>query len=182
MEQSTIREAVAVFDDAEKLEAAVSELQSNGVDRSDLSFLAHDLPAGGIPSDLRQAADDPATPREPVVSNTDLRQGRVLGTGLAATIAAFAAAGFTVATGGVGAAVAAAVVAAGGVGAASTLFGRRLADDQTSFLDAQLARGGVLLWVRTRNAASEQTVLEVLRRHSAHAYLHDLPAEAAPLH
>jgi hypothetical protein len=179
MEQSTIREAVAVFDDAEKLEAAVSELQSNGIDRSELSFLAHESPTGRVASDLPQAADDPATAREPVVSDTDLRQGRVLGTGLAATIAAFAAAGFTVATGGVGAAVAAAVVAAGGVGAASTLFGRRLADDQTSFLDAQLARGGVLLWVRTRNAAIEQTVLDVLRRRSAHVYLHDLPAETA---
>jgi hypothetical protein len=181
MEHSTIREAVAVFDDAEKLESAVSELQRKGIDRSELSFLAHDLPAGRIPSDLRRAADDPATPREPVVSDTDLRQGRVLGTGLAATIAAFAAAGFTVATGGVAAATIAAA-AAGGVGAVSTMFGRRLADDQTSFLDAQLARGGVLLWVRTRNAASEQTVLEMLRRHSAHVYLHDLPAEAAPLH
>jgi len=183
MEQSTIREAVAVFDDAEKLEAAVSELQSNGIDRSELSFLAHELPAGSVPSDLPQAADDPATPREPVVSDTDLRQGRVLGTGLAATIAAFAAAGFTVATGGVAAAtIAAAVAAAGGVGAVSTMFGRRLADDQTSFLDAQLARGGVLLWVRTPNAGSEQTVLDVLRRHSAHVYLHDLPAETARLH
>ena len=183
MEQSTIREAVAVFDDAEKLEAAVSALQSNGVDRSELSFLAHELPAGGVTSDAAQAADDPAMPREPVVSDTDLRQGRVLGTGLAATIAAFAAAGFTVATGGVAAAtIAAAVAAAGGVGAVSTLFGRRLADDQTSFLDAQLARGGVLLWVRTPNAGSEQTVLDVLRRHSAYVYLHDLSAETARLH
>jgi hypothetical protein len=180
MEQSTIREAVAVFDDAEKLESAVSELQSKGIDRSELSFLAHDESHGRLPGEIRQAADDPTTPREPVVSDTDLRQGRVLGTGLAATIAAFAAAGLTVATGGVAAATIA--VAAGGVGAASTLFGRKLADDQASFLDAQLARGGVLLWVRTRNSASEQTVLEVLRRHSAHAYLHDLPAEAAPLH
>ena len=40
MEQSTIREAVAVFDGAEKLENAVSELQSKGIDRSELSFLA----------------------------------------------------------------------------------------------------------------------------------------------
>jgi hypothetical protein len=137
------------------------------------------LPAGRIPSDLRQAADDPATPREPVVSDTDLRQGRVLGTGLAATIAASAAAGLTVATGGVAAAtITAAAVAAAGVGAASTLVGRKLADDQALFLDAQLARGGVLLWVRTRNAASEQ----VLRRHSAHAYVHNLPAEAAQFH
>jgi hypothetical protein len=182
MEQPTIREAVAVFDDAEQLEGAVSELQSNGIDRSELSFLADPSLAGQIPSDLRQAADDPGTPRGPVVSDTDLRQGRVLGTSLAATIAAFAAAGFTVATGGVGAAIVAAAVAAGGVGAASTLFGRKLADDQTSFLDAQLARGGVLLWVCTRDAASEQAVLKVLRRRSRHVYLHDLPAEAAARH
>lgn len=183
MEQSTIREAVAVFNDAEKLESAVSELQSNGIDRSELSFLAHNLAADRVPRDLWSAVDDPSTPRDPVVSDTDLRQGRVLGTGLAATIAAFAAAGFTVATGGAGVAVAAAAVAAaGGVGAASTLVGRKLADDQTSFLDSQLARGGVLLWVRTRDAATEQTVLEVLRRHSAHVYLHDLPTEAAALH
>jgi hypothetical protein len=116
-----------------------------------------------------------------VVSDTDLRQGRVLGTSLAATIAAFAAAGFTVATGGVAAAtIVAAVAAAGGVGAASTIFGRKLADDQTSFLDAQLARGGVLLWVRTRDASSERNVLDMLRRYSDHVYLHDLPAQAAP--
>jgi hypothetical protein len=67
----------------------------------------------------------------------------VLGVGLAATIAAFAAAGFTVATS-VGTVIAAAAAAAGSVGAASTLQGHKLADDQTSFLDAQLARGGVL--------------------------------------
>ena len=180
MEYPTIREAVAVFDDAEKLESAVSELQSNGIDRSELSFLAPSR-AGCMPGDPRQAADDAGAPREPVISDTDLRQGRVLGTGLAATIAAFVAAGFTVATGGVGTAIAAAAVAAGGVGAASTLFGRKLADDQTAFLDAQLARGGVLLWVRTRDAAAEATALEVLRRYSVHVHLHDLPAEAAAL-
>jgi hypothetical protein len=109
MEYPTIREAVAVFDDSEKLESAVSELQSSGIDRSELSLLAH-LYTGRLPSDLRRAAEDPATPREPVVSDTDLRQGLVLGTGLAATIAAFAGAGFTVDHRRVAAAVAVAVL------------------------------------------------------------------------
>ncbi len=178
MDYPTIREAVAVFDDAEKLETAVSELQSNGIDRSELSFLVHASLAGRPLGDLRQAADDPRTLREPVVSDTDLRQGRVLGTGLAATIAAFAAAGFTIATGGVAAAtIAAAAVAAGGVGAASTLLGQKVAEDQASLLDTQLARGGVLLSVRTREAATQASVLEILRRYSAHVYLHDLPAD-----
>jgi hypothetical protein len=177
MDAPTIREAVALFDDAERLESAVSELQSNGVDRSELSLLANTELAERSLCDIRRDAEDPRTPREPVVSDTDLRQGRVLGTSLAATIAALAAAGLTVATGGVATAtIVAAAVAAGSVGAAGTLFGRKLADDHASFLDAQLGRGGVLLWVRTRDMAAEQCVLEVLRRYSAHVYLHDLPA------
>src|ERR1700739_3128320 len=135
MDYPTIREAVAVFDDAEKLETAVSELQSNGIDRSELSFLAHASLAGRPLEDLRQAADDPRTLREPVVSDTDLRQGRVLGTGLAATTAASAAAVFTIATGGVAAATIAAAAVAGGVGAASTLLGQKVAEDQASLLD-----------------------------------------------
>src|SRR6202011_2503601 len=116
MEGSTIREAVAVFDDAERLESAVSALQSAGIDRSELSILAHTSLAETPVGDLRRAADDPRTPREPVVSDTGLRQGRVLGTSLAATIAALAAAGITVATGGTAAATTAAAAAAAGGG------------------------------------------------------------------
>ena len=181
MEQPTIREAVAVFDNAEKLESAVSELQSHGVDRSELSFLARAALTGRASGSLGLATGDPTTLREPVVSDTDLRQGRVLGTGLVATVAAFAAAGFTVATAGVGAAIAAAAVAASAAGAASTLLGRKLAEDQASFLDAQLARGGVLLSVRTRDAVKERTALDILRRYSLHVFLHDRPAESAAL-
>ena len=181
MELPSIREAVAVFDNAEKRESAVSELQSHGVDRSELSFLARAALTGRAPGSLGQDTGDPTTLREPVVSDTDLRQGRVLGTGLAATVAAFAAAGFTVAAAGVGAAIAAAAVAASAAGAASTLLGHKLADDQASFLDAQLARGGVLLSVRTRDVAKERTALDILRRYSLHVFLHDRPAESAAL-
>jgi hypothetical protein len=131
------------------LKGAVSALQSHGFDRADLSFLAHDALLERRSDHVQRLANDPATPREVVVSDTDLRQGRVLGTGLATTIAAFAAAGITVATGGVVAAAIAATTAVAGVGAVSTLVGRKLANDEESFLDAQLARGGVLLWVRT---------------------------------
>ena len=176
MKTATVREAVAVFDDPDRLENAMSDLQSNGIDRSNLSLLAHPSLAERLPARSRDVADDPATPRESAVTDTDIRQGRVLGTSLAALIAALAAAGFTVATGGVAAAtVAAAAVAAGGVGAVGALLGRRLGDDQEAFLDAQLAHGGVLLWVRTPDADAERRALGVLRRHSAHVYLHDLP-------
>jgi hypothetical protein len=172
-----IREVVAVFDDAEKLESAVSELQSHGIDRVNLSFLAHTSLAEPPPGDPQQLAEDPATPREPAVMDADLRQGRVLGTSLAATVAALAAAGFTVATGGVAAATAAAAAAAaGGVGALGALVGRKLGEEEQSFLDAQLARGGVLLWVRTPDLNAEQRAIDVLRHYASHVRLHDMPA------
>lgn len=163
MEIVTIREAVAVFDKPESLEAAVSDLQSHGVDRADLSILAPASPADG-----------PDAPREAMVSDTDLRQGRVLGAGLAATVAGLAAAGATVATGGAAAAaIAAAAAAAGGAGIAGTLIGHQLENQHNSFLDAQLAAGGVLLWVRTRDNAAEKAVLDVLRRYSSNVAIRD---------
>lgn len=182
-EPTKVREAVAVFDDPEKLEAAVSELQGRGFDRADISFVAREGMAGHVATpeaDMRRAGNDPATPRDAAFSDTDVRQRRVFGTSMAAVIAAFAAAGFTVMTGGVlAAAAAAAAVAAGGVGAAGVLVGREVESGQATFLREQLERGGVLLWVRTRDAAAEERACEILRRHSAHdVHVHEVAATA----
>lgn len=178
MRGPTIREAVAVFDDPERLENAVSELQSRGFDRADLSFLAPEALGEHPGATATRLAHDPAAPRVSVTSETDQAQSRVLGTSMAATVAAFVAAGFVVETGGVAAAAIAAVAAAGGVGAAGTWLGRKLAKDDEALLDAQLARGGVLLWVRLQDRSAEERAVEVLRRWSAQLHLHDLPAEA----
>jgi hypothetical protein len=168
-------QVVGVFDDAERLEKAVSELQSRGFDRAELSFLARDALIRDPHDTAQRLANDPATPRESVVSDTDLRQGRVLGTGLAATVAAFAAAGFTVATGGIAAAAIAATAAAAGVGAVSTLVGRQVTQDEESFLDEQLLRGGVLLWVRTPDPDAVRRAAEVLGRYSTQIYFPGTP-------
>ena len=42
----------------------------------------------------------------------------------------------------------------------------------------QIERGGVLLWVRLRDAEAEQRALDILRRHSAHD-VHAIPATAS---
>lgn len=177
----SVREAVAAFDDPARLEAVVSELQSRGFDRAEISLLAGEVAEGHGSrdySDTRHAADDPAAGRGPMVSDTDRRQSRALGTGIAATIAAFAAAGFTVMTGGATAlAVGVAAAAAGGVGTAGTLLGSgRVVEDS---LKEQLDRGGVILWVRTRDSAAEQRACDILRRHGGRdVHLHDLPASS----
>jgi len=56
------------------------------------------------PRAAQHLGDYPATPRGTAVTDTDVRQGRILRTSLAAAIAALGAAGFTVATGRVAAA------------------------------------------------------------------------------
>lgn len=118
-ETRTIREVVGIFHDADALNETITELTSAGVDRAEMSVLARDgLLEGGVAEDYdtaRQAAADPAAPREAVIADTDIRQGRTLATSMASVIAAFAATGAVVLTGGAAAAaIAAAVAAAGG--------------------------------------------------------------------
>ena len=123
-------------------------------------------------------ADDPRARHEAVVDETDLRQIRTLCTSLAAVLAAFAAGGFTILTGGAGAvAIGAAAAAGGGVGVASALLGRAAGEGQATFLREQLDRGGVLLWVRTPDAEAETRAVDILRRHAAHdVHVHEVPA------
>jgi len=62
------------------------------------------------------------------------------------------------------------------------MVGRELAKGEDSFLDAQLASGGVLLWVRTPDANGERRAAEVLRRYSTQLYVHELPTEWRSVH
>jgi hypothetical protein len=183
-EPTTMREAVARFDDPERLETAISALQSHGFDRADISFIARDgflgehVASGS--AGVRQSAEDATLKREAPVESTDLRQGRMLGTSMAAVVAAFAAAGFTIATGGAAALAMGLAAAAGlGVGAAGATLGMKADQSQHNFLDEQLARGGVLVWVRTRDAAAEGRALAILRAEGGtEVHLHDLPQTA----
>ena len=178
MDTQMVREAVALFDDPEQLEVAVSELHSHGFDHADLSLLAPEALGDRPVASARQLAQDPSTPRADPATDTDMRQGRVLATSMAATIAGFAAAGLTVATGGVLAAViAAGALAAGGAGAIGTIVGRKLDQNAAQSLDAQLARGGVLLWVHIHDAMRERAALDILRRHSTQVEVHEYPAD-----
>jgi hypothetical protein len=183
MAENTIREVVAAFDEAEALKSAVSDLQSHGFNRADVSFMARESITGHLAQGYdatQQAEDDPRARREAVTDETDIRQRRTLEISLAATLAGFAAAGFTIATGGatlLAAGVTAATVGAvGGVGA---LLGKAYGKSQETFLRDQLERGGILVWVRTPDAAAEERAQSILRQYSAHdVHVHEVPASA----
>jgi hypothetical protein len=180
---ASIREAVAVFHDPKALQEAVSDLQGHGFDRAEISFIAREGFSGQVAEDYREAGevkDKPDVAREAPTDETDIRQRRTLEISMAATIAAFAAVGFTVLSGGATAVAAGVgVVAAGGVGGLGALLGRLYGQGQERYVREQIDRGGVLLWVRTKDAEAERRALDVLRRHAAvDAHVHEVPAGA----
>jgi hypothetical protein len=91
-------------------------------------------------------------------------------------------AGATVAAGTVlisGGAIVAALVAATLVGGAGGIVGGLLAkwlgDSQTHYLQRQIEHGGLLLWVRTRDAKAEERATDILKRTSSRdVHMHDI--------
>mgnify|MGYP001818396261 CR=1 FL=1 len=178
---TTIREAVAVFDDEATLEAAIDDLLSTGFDRAEISLLAGaDTVEQALGHRFRKVAeveDDAGAPRTVYVSKEAIgdAEGALIG-GLL-YVGAVAAAGAVVATGG---ALAAAITAAALAGGTGGLIGATLAklvgDHHARHLQEQLDRGGLLLWVHLRDADHEDRALTILRKHSAHdVHAHDLP-------
>jgi hypothetical protein len=180
---SIMTEAVAVFLDAESFQAAIDDLLSVGFDHADINVLAHE---DTITSKLGPAhtstelGDDPDVPRIGHVPDETIgnAEGALIGAGVYVPAMfgglAVAASGGTLL--GVFAAAALAGGAGGLVGAA---LARYIGHEHAKHLDQHLQHGGLLLWVRTRDAAREKQALEILRRHSAHdVHLHQIPKRA----
>lgn len=179
--QETRSEAVAVFDDADSLQDAIDDLMRAGFGRSDLSLLAGEAAVerklGHAYKKVDSLEDDLSVPRTAYVapeSRGDAEGGLI---GVLVYIGATAAIGAVVATGGTLAAALAAAVAAGGTGG---LIGSALANlieaRHAAYLQEQIERGGLLLWVRTWDAERERQAVALLSRHSAHdVHLHRFP-------
>ncbi|MFO1067822.1 MAG: hypothetical protein U1E14_04780 [Geminicoccaceae bacterium] len=174
----TVREAVAVLDDAGKLEAAVEALKAAGFPDDAISLLADRATVEGKLGHayrrVEELEDDPEAPRASFVSSKDVIKREGLVASSVTVLPTLLAAGTVVASAG---AVAAAVI---GTALAGVSIGTALAHwmDQrhADWLEGQVERGGILLWVRTPDAAAEQTAIGILREHSAHdIHIHEVP-------
>jgi hypothetical protein len=178
-------EAVGVFDDSETLQAAVDELLSSGFDRAELSLLASERAVedklGHAYRQVEDLEEDTSVPRTAYVSAESVGDAEGGLVGALLYVGALAAAGSVVASGGSLAAAIAGAVAMGGAGAfiGSVLAGL-LGQERATRVEEQLKHGGLLLWVRTRDATHEETARRILARHSAHdVHTHALPAGPA---
>ena len=111
-----------------------------------------------------------------MVSEPDVRQGRTLAAGMAGVVAAFVASGATILSGGAALAAVVGAEVAGG-GAVALVEGAAGAVDhhRANFLRDQVRHGGILLWVKLREAGDEARVRAILSEHGAtHIDVHAL--------
>ncbi|UQR62391.1 hypothetical protein LRP30_37510 [Bradyrhizobium sp. C-145] len=181
----TISEAVGVFGSANDLQAAIDELLSSGFHRADLSLLASEeavnekLDSGF--ANARAVQDDPVVPRTAYVSPEAIgdAQGGIVG-GLAYAGATVAAGAVLISGGAMVAGIVAATLVGGAGGVIGALLAKWLGDNHAQYLQTQIDHGGLLLWVRTRDAKAEDRAVNVLKRHSSRdVHVHTLPQPAA---
>jgi outer membrane lipoprotein SlyB len=177
-EDAKVREAVAVMENVDSLETAVEELREAGFAADAISLLAGhatvERKLGRMYERVEDLEDDPAAPRTAFVSSrtVERREGMIMGS--MTTLPTLIAAGTVVASAG---AVAAAIA---GTAVTGALIGKVLASwmdkRHATWLEEQLERGGILLWVRTADEAEARLALEILGRYAAHdIHIHEIP-------
>lgn len=165
------REVVGVFDNAVALEAAIDELLSSGFDRADLSLLAStetvDAKLGRHYKRVEEIECREDVPRTHYVS-TDaigLAEGALVSS--LVYVGALVAAGAVVASGGsLAATIAGAALAGGGGGLIGVALANLVGKHHAQYLQEQLERGGLLLWVHAWDEAREARAREILKRNS----------------
>jgi hypothetical protein len=180
------REAVGVFHQLAPYQAAIDELFGAGFDRADLSLLASQKAVeeklGHAYTKVSELEDDDTVPRAAYVGDHSIAEARTGVIGGLAYIGAMAAVGVVVASGGgLAAAIAAAAIAGGGGGVLGAVGARFIGRDRATQLQAQIDKGGLVLWVRTVDASHEKRALEILGKHGGEdIHVHDLPLSEQP--
>jgi hypothetical protein len=118
-----------------------------------------------------ELADVPRAPRRAFVARDEVVSTLAGAAGILTFVGATAAAFSVVASGGALALAAAAAVAGGGAagGIGAVLFSRFLGREQSKEIEAQMATGGLVLWLRVRSAEQEERAQQILREQGGEA-------------
>lgn len=171
VELEDAREAVALFNDEDSLQAAIDELLESGFDRAELSLLGTEETLRSTFGDRFKTSaeleDFEGVPRSCYCSVESLgdAQGGIIG-GLVYVGAVAATAAVVVSGGTLGAVVAACVLAGGAAGAVGTYLAGLMGRARSRHIEEHLQHGGLLLWVRTWTPQDEKLATAILKNHS----------------
>jgi hypothetical protein len=176
-EQERTREAVGLFDNISALQEAVRALEST-FPRQDISVLGNrkDLEEKFGTSSVSPALaeDNAETPRESPIREEEQAIGTGVMVGVPAYVGAVAAA---IAAGPVSIPATLAAVTLGGTGGALVggVAAKLLGNHYTHEIDAQIRKGGLLLWVRTPDQERENVACDIMQAHGAkHVRVHTI--------
>jgi hypothetical protein len=175
------REAVGIFQSPDELQGAIDELLSSGFHRAEISLLASEAAVveklGHLYAKVDVLADDPQVPRTAYVAGEDIgdAEGGIIG-GLVYVGATVAAGAVLVSGGTLLAVIAGATLAGGAGGLIGSVLAKWIGDHHAHHLQEQVERGGLLLWVRTRDTVREAHAIDILGKYSAQkVHVHELP-------
>ena len=180
-EVETVHEAVGTFDDVDSLQAAMDDLQTCGFMRQEISVLADDdvikHKRGSTYERTEDAADDPSAPRTTFTPNETIGEAEGIAIAIPLYIMAVIASGFMIASGSSVIAAVAAGIFAGITGAAlGSIFAMRINKHHKQYIQNQIDRGGLLLWVHLRSVKLEKKAMRVLRKNDGHdVHVHEIP-------
>jgi hypothetical protein len=165
---NSIREVVAVFHDAEKLEAAANALIRAGYPERRLSVMgdkatvAEQLGHHFEPVSVME--DDPRVPQDAFVFRSDRMAAEAVAIGLPLYVGAMGGALAVVASGGALAMTLLAAAAGGAVGGGlGGVIAAAIGKTHADRLEENLRAGGMLLWVFVANDEEEAEVAEILK-------------------
>lgn len=187
MAKNSAGEAVGVFHDESALESAVDDLLLVGFDRANLSLLASahavEEKLGHRYDKVAEIEDDMSVPRAVFIGRDSRVEGETAVISGLAYVGAIGTAGAIVASGGtVGLAILGAAAAGGLGGLVGAALARFMDRHHAHYLQEQLDRGGLLLWVSVHGADEEAKAREILEKAGAeHVHVHEVPEEKLPL-
>lgn len=169
--RGNLREAVAVFNTEDDLQAAVDDLESHGFSNAAVS---RPKPIAEIEQtvqhpirSIEEIEDDAAVPREAYIDKDSRASGMMVLVVIPVYIMLLVGAGIAA---GHGLETWQAVVLSVGLGLTGMVCGGyyaiKLSRNSKARLRAEQALGGLVLWVRTGSREQESRALEILRRHA----------------
>jgi outer membrane lipoprotein SlyB len=190
--EDTTREASAVFDKAQELQAAAEQLLGAGFTHADISVLGSEAALrakfGGKVPNASELAANPDTPRAALVSSGARTEGLAAIAGIPVYVGGAGAAAVAALEGATALATAGAAVGVGlAAGALGLYVEHRMAKRHSDQIDKHLKNGGLVLWVRTDDSSKEMDALKLLRKSGAqdirvHTVTQRSGVDAVPFH
>lgn len=174
-----VPEAVGVFDSFENLQKAIYDLMILGFSRYDISLLGNkaemEEKLGSAFWQASDLEDNPDAPRAAFVSEEAMGEleGAIAG-GFFFLGSYIAMMALLTPVSTLAASVAAIAIGGGPAAVVGTLLARRADKHHRDYYQQQLENGGILLWVRVKDAERQQLAVKILKEHSGKdVHVHD---------